>query len=414
MMTGSAAQRRRFLRRIGVLLTAPAWVAATRAAGPAGPVQVKATTTNLASNNERMISYRHQQHLVQTADGALHLLLNRGTLSPGPGLSLFSSFDGGTTWSLMQNFPGTDDKSTGDLKLIGDELWMVYNTAAQSIAFAQLRYDSVLLTWSLLLSQQAFASSQWAALNPALAVDSMGTIWVGFLAKSIRRANAVGNLRVVNRVGGGTLWTDPGLTFGPTDGQAVERSVRPVAIPGGMGMVWTVQEVTYWSSRANALLDNSAWTTSTLYTGIPENGRKDPYASHFNVTTDDQGGVHLISIENYDILYFRYTPATDGWSAPRVLDDSRKLAYAQIGLVNGKLGVGFSIGRSNGSVAIGSPLGDSWSLAYDLQLIPAYDGVNFNTGRVELPTRCSGTLPILQQYTDAESQKLMLFKVPAP
>jgi hypothetical protein len=413
MVTGNASQRRRFLRQIGAWLTAPAWVAAARTAA-AGPVQVKATTTNLASNNERMISYRHQQHLVQTADGALHLLINRGTLSPGPGLSLFSSFDGGTTWSLTQNFPDTDDKSTGDLKLIGDELWMVYNTTAQSIAFAQLRYDSVLHSWSLMLSQQAFASSQWAALNPALAVDSMGTIWVGFLAKSFRRINAVGNLRVVNRVGGTTLWTDPGLTFGPTDGYAVERSARPVAIPGGMGMVWTVREVTYWSSRANTLPDNSAWTTSTLYTGILESSRKDPYASHFNVTTDDQGGVHLITIENHDILYFRYILSTDSWSGPRVLDDSRKVAYAQLGLVNGKLGVGFSVGRSGGSVAIGSPLGDSWSLAYDLQLITAYDGVNFGTGRVELPTRCNGTLPILQQYSDAESQKLMLFNVPVP
>jgi len=94
MTTSSTVHRRRFLRRIGVGLTAPAWAATTRAVGPAGPIAIKATTTNLASSNERMISYRHQQHLVQTADGALHLLLNRGTLSPGPGLSLFSSFDG--------------------------------------------------------------------------------------------------------------------------------------------------------------------------------------------------------------------------------------------------------------------------------------------------------------------------------
>ena len=414
MTTSSTVHRRRFLRRIGVGLTAPAWAATTRAVGPAGPIAIKATTTNLASSNERMISYRQQQHLVQTADGALHLLLNRGTLSPGPGLSLFSSFDGGTTWRLMQNFPGTDDKSTGDLKLIGDDLWMVYHTAAQVIVFAQLHYDSVLQTWSLLLSQQAFASSQWAALNPALAVDSIGTIWVGFLAKSLRRVNAVGNIRVVNRVGGGTLWTDPGLAFGPTDSQAVERSARPVAIPGGMGMVWTVHEVTYWSSRSDALPDNSAWTTSTVYTGIQESGGKDPYASHFNVTTDDQGGVHLVSIENYDVLYFRYLPSTDQWSAPLVVDDSRKVAYAQMGLINGKLGVGFSVQRGKGSLAISSALGDSWSLGYDLQLIPGYVGVNFNTARIELPTRCSGTLPILQQYSDTESQKLMLFRVPMP
>jgi len=85
-----------------------------------------------------------------------------------------------------------------------------------------------------------------------------------------------------------------------------------------------------------------------------------------------------------------------------------------MGLINGKLGVGFSVQRGKGSLAISSALGDSWSLGYDLQLIPGYVGVNFNTARIELPTRCSGTLPILQQYSDTESQKLMLFRVPMP
>ena len=414
MTTSIASQRRSFLRHVGVSLTAPAWVASAGAAGPPAPIPIKATTTNLRSNNERMISYRHQQHLVQSADGALHLLVNRGTLTPGPGLSLYSSFDGGNTWSLMQNFAGTDDKSTGDLQLTGDDLSMVYHTAAQVIMFAQLHYDSVLRTWSLLLLQQAFASSQWAALNPALAIDSMGTVWVGFLAKSLRRANAVGNIRVVNRVGGGTLWTDPGLTFGPTDNQAVERSARPVVVPGGMGMVWTVHNVTYWSLRDNALPDNSAWSTATIYTGVSESTSSDPYASHFNVTTDDQGSVHLISIENYDVLYFSYSALTGQWSAPQVVDDSRKVAYAQMGLVNGKLAVAFSVQRGKGGLAIANPPGAPWTLSYDLQLLAAYPGVNYNTARVEIPTRCSGNLPILQQYSDNESQKLMLFKVPTP
>ena len=66
---------------------------------------VRAGSTDLYSSSERMISYRHQEHMWQTADGALHLVINRGTLTPAPGLALYCSFDGGSTWLLMQALP---------------------------------------------------------------------------------------------------------------------------------------------------------------------------------------------------------------------------------------------------------------------------------------------------------------------
>src|SRR5205814_7652028 len=90
--------------------------------GPARAVTVRAAETDLRSDTERMISYRHQEHMWQTADGALHLVFNRGSLQPNPGLALYSSFDGGATWSFMQSFGNTDDKSTADGQLRGDEL----------------------------------------------------------------------------------------------------------------------------------------------------------------------------------------------------------------------------------------------------------------------------------------------------
>ncbi len=415
---GALPQRRRFLQDLTVglvapALAAPAWAAIAPARGSTtSTIRIRAVTTSLRSDNERMISYRHQQHLVQSSDGALHLLFNRGSLAPDPGLSLYSSFDGGETWQLMQNFAGTDDKSTGDVLLVGDDLWLVFHTGDQRVMFARLHYDSIGRTCSLLELQEAFTSPQWNAQNPALAIDEMGTIWVGFLAKTPTRRHSLGNIRVVNRVGGGTTWTDPGLIFGPTDQQAVERSARPVHIPGGMGMVWTVHETTYWSTRSNALPDNSAWTTRTLFVGTPAKRIGDPYASHFNVAIDDLGGLHLITIDSNDILYFKYAPATDTWSAPQQIDDSRKVAYAQIGLVDGELGVGFSVQRGKGQLSASGDLGATWAPYADLVLPPTYPGVNYNTGRVELPSRSTGTLPILQQYSDDESQKLMLFKIP--
>lgn len=75
---------------------------------------VRAVESDLSGDNERIISYRHQQHLSQTSDGGFHLLLNRGSLAPASGLTLYSSYDGGQTWSFAQAFGNTGDKSMGD------------------------------------------------------------------------------------------------------------------------------------------------------------------------------------------------------------------------------------------------------------------------------------------------------------
>ena len=99
---------------------------------------------------------------------------------------------------------------------------------------------------------------------------------------------------------------------------------------------------------------------------------------------------------------------------PVLLDDSRKVAYAQIGLTNGKLTVGFSVQRGKGAQVISSDLGLTWQAGSDLALLPVGPGLNFNTARVELPGRSTGVMPILQQYEDNGIQRLMLFKVPAP
>lgn len=372
---------------------------------------VRAVESDLTSSNERMISYRHQQHLWQTADGAFHLLVNRGTFTPGPGLTMYSSYDSGQTWAFAQAFANTGDKSTGDGQLSGDDLALAYNTLDGNIIFTQLHYDSVMRTWLVQGAETAFASTQWSGLNPTLAFDDLGTVWCGFLASS--RSNSNSNLRVINRVGGGTVWTDPGLVFGPTD-RGAQRSARLQRIPGGMGMVWTVREVTSWSLRPNGLPDNSAWQSTAIYTGVPTKPLEDPYASHFSLVADSSGTLHLITIENFDVLYFRYSLADGTWSSSRQVDDSRKVAYAQIGLTNGALGVAFSVQRGKGSLVVSPDLGTTWAATTELALLPAGPGINYNTARVEMPGQSFGPLPILQQYDSNGVQRLMLFKVPAP
>ena len=380
--------------------------------GPARAVTVRAAETDLRSDTERMISYRHQEHMWQTADGALHLVFNRGSLQPNPGLALYSSFDGGATWSFMQSFGNTDDKSTADGQLRGDELALVHATADGSIMYAELHYDAELRQWSLVRSETAYSSAQWGGLNPALDVDAVGTVWCAFVARN-RETNDT-NIRVVDRVGGGTLWTDPGLVFGPTDHRSIERSARPLRTANGIGMIFTVREMTYWASRVDGLPDNSAWNTVTVFTGTPEQSFKDPYASHFSLVADAQNALHLTIVDSYDILYLRSPDGGTSWTAPVRLDDDRKAVYSQIGLANGKLAVAFSAQRGRGVLTVSADQGGSFSPADELALPPASPGVSYGTARVEMPTRSTGALSVLQQYEDNGVQRLMLFRLPSP
>lgn len=139
---------------------------------------------------------------------------------------------------------------------------------------AQLAYDSVTRTWAFLRSEIAFTSTQRRGQNPTLAIDDLGTVWSAFLSTNGVNSNN-SNRRVVNRVNGGNLWTDLNLVFGPTD-RGAQRSARLLHMPGGMCMVWTVREATCWSLRTNGLPDNSARSTSAIFSGLPTKPIDDP------------------------------------------------------------------------------------------------------------------------------------------
>jgi hypothetical protein len=327
-----------------------------------------------------------------------------------PGLTLYSSYDGGSTWSLQVAFANTDDDTTADGVLSGDDLSVVYRTATGYAQFMQLHYDASLRSWTVTASETAYASAQFEAVNPALATDSRGTVWCAFVARD-RATNDV-NIRLMSRAGGGNVWTDTGLVFGPTDHRSIERSARPIALPGGMGMVFAVREVTYWATRTDDLPDNSPWAVSTLYVGATSFRTTDPYASHFSVVADGQGNVHVATIDNYDVYYLRRSANTGAWSAPLKLDDDKNVAYLQLALTNGKVTAGWSVQRGRGSIMT-SPDGSVFTPAASLVLPPDGPGVRYGTARVEMPTKSSGPIKMLQQYEDNGVQRLMLFTVPA-
>jgi hypothetical protein len=380
---------------------------------PRRPPTILAAPTDLSSTAERMISYRHQEHMWQSSDGALHLVYNRGTLEPGPGLSLFSSFDGGGTWTFMFDFANTDDASTADGAMQDDRLSLVYPTVDGTIAFAELLYDSVTRSWTLTGAATAFSSSDWEGQNPALGFDSTGTIWCAFVARERTDRRRQTNIRMVNRVAGGFAWTDTGLVFGPTDAQSIERSARPVRTANGMGMVYSVRESMFWATRVNGMPDNVPWTVSTIYVSPnPTSPKADPYASHFSVVTDDSSNIHLVLSDNFEILYFRWSGAGPWSSAVAVDTGGQKAGYPQIGVANGKLALAFILHQGDGAVLlVSADQGTTFSTAAQL----AHRGVTYGTARLETPTRTLGPLTVLQQYEQESGlQRLMLFTVPPP
>lgn len=398
-------------RHVAVLLAAG--IAAALAHVPAsaqGVPKIQAVFTNLSSTSDRIVSYRHQEHLWQTGDGALHLVLNRGTLAPGAGLSLWSSHDGGSNWQFQVAFADTDDESVSDGQLVGDELSLVIQTGPDNLQYERLAYDGVNRSWTSVGSEMAYASAQFMAINPGIGQDANGNTWVVFVARD-RATNDV-NIRLLVRPAGAS-WVDTGLVFGPTDHRSIERSARLVAVNGAMGLLFTVREMTYWAERPNGADLGAPWQQTTVFAGTPQFRTTDPYASHFGAVVDAAGRLHMTNIDDNNVQYFRRDPAGGAWSGP-VLLSSKKSAYSQIGLVNGRPWIAWSAQRGFGNSVASADGGTTWATTATLVLPADAPGVSYGQARVEMPTQSGGPAVVLQQYSDNGVFRLMLFRVPAP
>jgi hypothetical protein len=394
---------------MGFLCVIAALVAS--ASARADPPAISPETTNLSSNTELMISYRHQERMWQTPDGALHVVINRGTSPPNSGLVLNSSYDGGVTWVAQVTFANTNRNSTLDGVLQGSLLVVVYGTTDGGVSFAQLSYDSALRTWQVNRSETAFYSSQLDADNPTVAIDDLGVAWCGFSVID-RTTNDI-NLRVVYRPGDG-VWLDTGLIVGPTDRISKERSARMIRFPGAMGMIYRVRQETYWTTRDNNAPYDQLSTPVKILEGPPQRSSSDPYASHFSAIADDAGYLHLVVADDGDAMYLRYSIHQGVWTPARKINGRGKMSYLQIGIANGQVAVALSAARGSGSVWLSQDYGDTFREQFDLSEPGGSDGVSYRTGRVETAGRSVGTLAVLQQFEDHKVQRLMVYKVPVP
>jgi hypothetical protein len=382
------------------------------AAVQAQPVQIASQPTNLNSTADRMLSYRHQYHMWQTADGATHVLMNRGVTLNGTALALQTSFDG-QTWSIGALMQSTDLTTTSDGALVGNDLWVSYSNNVGQLFLTQLHYDASNHLWSQVATETVFNAAGTLASIPSMAFDPSGTLWLAFTAQD----KATGNfsIKLLRKPAGGA-WVDTGMVFGPVDNSAgsgkPERSARLLAFKDQVSMVYTVHQNVFWASRKNTWDPATAWPSTQIY--VDQVADTDPWGSHFSTAVDTLGNVHLAMVDGGKLVYGRFIYANQAWIAPRTMTNDIKATYEQVTIANGSIVVACNAG-SVLRVFQSNDGGASFANTY-LLVHPSPTGtISYDRPRIEAPAYSAGPIPLLQQYTDgaqSQFQHAMYFSVP--
>lgn len=375
----------------------------------AAPVNIPSAPTTLASTATRMISYRQQDHMWQTSDGATHVFINRGQRSDTRSLSLNSTFDGGATWvSDVATLDSTDSTTTSDGYLENDVLNVTYSGLAGDIRYAQFRYNPVAKTWALQRTKVVFASSAALGLTPSMAADAMGRLWLAFTNQDLATPPNY-SIKLMRKEPDSETWVDTGFVFGPVDNLSNERSARLIATAQGIGMVYTVHDKNYWAQRDNRWAVAAVWPRSLIYTS--QTPDKDPYGSHYSVVADAQKNLHMASVDGGKVVYSRFLNATQAWTTRPPLTSDIKATYTQALMSLGNLVI-ITNSQSVLRVFQSSNGGDSFVNTQVLTHPAGTSTIVYDNPRMEAPANSSSPIPVVQQYVDGLQNKALFFAVP--
>lgn len=371
------------------------------------PTVLPSLDTSISGTADRLISYRHQNHMWQTADGATHVLVNTGTQPDRRSLQLYSSPDNGVTWTANLGLGGSGFDATSDGILIGNDLYVTYSTISDGVGFAVLHYDADTRTWTRTLVETAYLSTNVIAQTPALARDTAGRTWIAFTAQD--RTTLEYSIRMLRKSSDASAWVDTGFVFGTPDNVSNERSARPVAVNDGVTMVFMEHQYVYWATRQDAWDENQAWTVRPLYTSV--GGDIDPYGSHYNIAKDAAGNLHMASVDGGRLMYFRLLKGQTTWTW-RYITDAIKATYVQTVVIGPTL---MMMTNWNTQVRVfqSTDGGASWQRTNTLTHPLATAGVSYDNPRMEAPSESLSPVPVLQQYVDGALQRAMQFQVPA-
>jgi hypothetical protein len=383
----------------------------------AAAASIPAVPTDLVSTTKRMVSYRNQQHSWQTSDGAIHLMVNIGNTPNAESLVLYSSFDSGATWTPDFTLPNTNGFSTSDGILTstgtGAQLQIMYGTQPPNgaIMYAVAQYTAATQSWTVSAPQVAYAASRQMASMPAFVADSAGNLWCGFTLEDL--STQLYSIGMAYQAAGQQQWTNTGLEFGPVD-TTTEHGARPVPLAGGVGMLYQVDTTLYWAYHLNGEPIGAAWTTATLYTGMPPVAT-DPYGTHFSVAVDSDDNLYLAFAGGNAALQFaRYGSTLAEWSPVRQLNSaSSSSGYVEVTLAGGNV-----IVMTNYETSIqvfqstdrGQTFTATQMLRHDTP--PPGSDLDYQNPRVEAPANATSPIPVWQQFVQGSTDGLLFFSVP--
>lgn len=331
--------------------------------------------------SERMITARIQDHVVQTVDGALHLVINTGYQG---GLVLLSSHDHGRNWDIAHVFSDTDRMSSADLRLAADgiRLLMVYMTENDRVALQVLEPGDTAHSWETgawtLVGSESYRPF---AVLPTVAVSDDRTIVVGYTEE------VIGGLKLMLR------WSDDGgntWSSAQTRLQGEDAGVLRVLATGDiMGALFATGDTLHWIHYDPGF----GWRMQP----VAEIGTAGRFASHFTTTTlgDD---IFMVGVSpDCQPFLMRLDGVTGTWGPPTaILGPDFEGSNAQISAsADGNLYVVLD-NADNGLLVVleSTDAGANWTIIARLE-VPARMGTD--PARFETPEMFDGDLFVFQQ-----------------
>ncbi len=355
------------------------------------PVQLTSAPTGIVGDSERMVTARMQEHMVVTADGAEHVLVNLGSKG---GLTLFSHNLSTGNWDSAFQIAQTTTQSTADVLLLPSGLLAVtYTDAAGRVAYQS--YAQSAGVWTQVQPTVLIDDTAAGRIHPTIAVGPAGKIWIASSGTS-----AFGTLEITfqSSVDRGLTWQDEKTL---TAAQAQAGSARVLSTADGIHALYTVGNELHWT----AFTTQGGQPDQTILTFGPQ--QWDPYRSHFNAVADGLDLHVATTTGDRRLVYLHYDGETDNWLPAQVLTDYDSATYMQMTVSDdGNLYIVFDdqeadVARVLESTDDGSSFVEIAELVQRTSLFPG-------NPRVETPGHISGDLTVLQQVSNFLGTKQQL------
>lgn len=250
---------------------------------------------------QQIIVSRMQDHIVETDDGHLHMLINT---ADDNSLLMLTSTDGGESWEEAGAFFGNVNRnSSSDFRLSESEDGVArvsYANLRSGISYGELSYDETTGTWTEeFKSVVKLGDINPLGTNSTIAEGASGNLFIAYSVETDEGLD--GRLSV--SLNDGETWTE----FSGFEDDVGAGSMRVVPTAGSFGVLYVsaleVQWVTYDT-------DASDWTSEV----IAEVGALGRYSSHFSTTTFDDDIYFATVSHDFEISFLHYDAQTDTWS----------------------------------------------------------------------------------------------------